>query len=307
MPELSQKPSPGAAGMSWPDRSLVSHLYDGRQRYYRTPDGVFPGTTTILKVLGLSTEALVGWSARMERRACLAAAAEAYGETLDSIRSGDAPQYAGNVVDLFVSRIGAKLQGERAHAKALEKAADIGTQVHERIRWALASQIGEERGPEPQLTSEAALRAYMSFTDWWSHAGLTPVRVEQPLWDPHIGYAGTADLIARDEAIPGNVVIDFKSGAGIYLEHHLQAWAYHNATQRWGRTSTALLVRLPKKTGETFEPERDLEELGNHRWGKRQFTEQELGDAFRAAVIAWNILMRNPKFQPERMEVVGGG
>lgn len=275
---------------AWPAHDSCSHIYDGRQRYYRTTEGVFPGVTSVLKVLGLSTEGLIGWAAGLEREACLAAVREAYREELLT--------HPGHFItpESMTAAVERRLGKERAHAKALEKAGDIGTQVHDRIRWTLAAECGMERGPEPQL-SEPAMRAFISWTDWWRGSGLKPVRCEQPLWDPVLGYAGTCDLIA--EGPSGLQVLDWKSGKGIYLEYHLQAMAYVHAARRHAPVVSATLVRLPKTAGEVFHVERDVETLGDHKYSGRVMSQGQLLEAFTSALTCWNLLAKNPKFNPE--------
>ena len=58
----------------WPTEKDVKVTSKG----YETPDGLKPRVTTILKVLGLGTEALIRWSADLERDAVLEAAGEVY-------------------------------------------------------------------------------------------------------------------------------------------------------------------------------------------------------------------------------------
>jgi len=279
---------------SWPDPDSCTHAYDRSQsgdshRYSRTPDGVFPGVTTVLKVLGLSKEGLIKWATNLEREAVLDQANEIYKRNRDR---GPGEIFDG---DCFRGQVEAELVGSRAHQRALEKAGDIGTQVHNRIRWFLARECGVDRGPAPPM-NDAASRAYVSFTDWWSEAGLKPIRVEQPLWDPMTGYAGTCDLIADTGTTLE--VWDFKSGKGIYLEYHLQLMAYVHAARRWAPISGGGIVRLPKTEGEVFDPQRDIERLGERKYDGRTFSEAQLLAAFTAALTAWSILCANPEFKP---------
>jgi hypothetical protein len=294
--------------IAWPAPDSCPHVYDNFEReshrYYRCPDGVFPSVTTVLKVLGLSREGLIQWAVNLEREACLAAFVATVEQSIDhngmvSVANSEA----------FARLVESKLGFERAHAKALTKAGDIGTQVHKRIQWFLAYSVNGQVGPCPTM-SEEATRAYVSFTDWWARANLKPLRVEQPVWhddfskhtkDFSLGYAGTIDLIAEDSE--GNVdVYDFKSAKGVYLEHHLQVRAYVEAARKWAPIRTGKLIRLPKTVDDAFDAERDIEQMGHWKYGKRvgdkAFSEDELLAAFRASLIAWNVLRRNPDFKP---------
>lgn len=286
----------------WPDASIPpEQLYvydrtkDGQShRYMRHPEcpGVWPGPTTVLRLLGLSKEGLIKWSTNLEREACLAAAGEAFSELMFEGKPG-------KVVSASVLKdtMAAKLAGERAHVRALEKAGDIGTQVHDRIRWFLAKECGQDRGTPPKMSDEAS-RAYVSFTDWWYGAKLKPIRVEQPIWDPALRYAGSFDLLAEDPS--GSLdLYDFKSGKGIYLEYHLQLAAYLHAARHWEpRIRSGSIIRLPKTQGDSFNPERDIELLGERKYEGRTFTEEALMESFACTAKAWWNLCANPDFKP---------
>lgn len=285
-----------AARNIWPDVDSCSFVYDkvdrDEHRYYRTPVGVLPGVTTVLKVLGLKTEGLLNWATSLEREACLTAATESF------LAAGHATPL--DPARWFRSMVEQRLSGERAHIRQKERAGDIGSQIHSRIKWFLAQQCGMDPGPMPAISDEAT-RGYISFTDWWGRANLKPKRVEQPLWcvpnADGLGWAGTADLIA--EAPDGfDDVYDFKSGKGLYLEYHMQVRAYVEAARGWAPIRTGVLVRLPKTAGEAFDEARDVEPMGEWRYGKRMFGEDELLAAFRAALIAWSVLKRRPDFNP---------
>ena len=110
---------------------------------------------------------------------------------------------------------------KRAPGRQSGKAAETGTVVH-----GLVEQLnrGEDLGPiHPDY--EPFITRYRKFLDDFQPEFL---EVEATLWNSTVGYAGTADAIAR---ISNEVVVlDLKTGkSGIYPETGLQLCAYANA------------------------------------------------------------------------------
>lgn len=244
-------------------------------RHYKTPEGDFPSVTTVLKILGLGTEGLIAWSGREERKIVLAACAEVCADE----NTPDAPAE-------FVAAVEAHLGTARAHQRLLNKAAEIGTSIHEAIQWTLRVEIGEDPGPKPQLTDPAEV-AFMSWSDWWASKGLRAVRVEQPIWNADEGYAGTIDLIA--EGPEGLELWDWKSSAGVYEGHHIQAAAYVVAANRWAPVRPGGILHLPKDLNGDLEVKEHR--IGDLYGGKKR-TVEELFRAFCHTVALWNMFVR---------------
>lgn len=252
----------------WPDPATVPIVGQGKHRAYRTPDGDFPGPTTINKVLGLSTEGLIRWSANEEREAVLAA-------MIDVMSRGD---FKG--VGSLQLAIRKQLGPVRAHQRLLTQAADIGTQAHQAVR---AHLLGE---PVPSLP-EPALIAYRTAVNWWETSGLKIVRTEQPVWDPILGYAGTIDYVAEHPE-RGLGVLDLKTSAGVYPEHHLQVCAYLKAGRRYADLKWGQILKVPK----TLEGEFEVRNLGEGAGPNGvNLTKEQLFTAFLAAFQAWKILV----------------
>lgn len=250
----------------WPDPVVIG------SRGYKTPDGEFQRVTRFLKVLGLGTDALVKWSANEERKACLEACANVFSE---GVEGGPAE---------FAAAVEARIGPARQHQKILTKAAEIGTSIHEAIHQFLKGELGLPRGPQVAL-NDTATWALMAFEDWWRSAGLKAVRMEQPVWSPEDGYAGTIDLVA-EHPDDGMGVVDFKSSKYIYDEHHLQVAAYMHAGRRHADLRWAKVVRVPKSTAD---PAFEVKDLG-HMYD-RVLTEDQLMAAYRAALTVYNLLV----------------
>ena len=160
-----------------------------------------PGVTSIINML--AKPGLRYWFAKMVAEE----AVESFSTVLDLVGK----QRQDDAIDFL----------KRAPGRRSGKAADTGTIVH-----GLVEQLnkGEDPGPvHPDY--EGFINRYRTFLDDWQPEFN---EVEQTLWNSTVGYAGTADAIAK---VQGEVVVlDLKTGAsGIYPEAALQLSAYANA------------------------------------------------------------------------------
>lgn len=237
-------------------------------RFYTIPDPLtgtsasYPSVTTILGAI--AKPALVGWAAKEERIAVSEAAADLYAELAAK------PQLPRPMYQLALEQ---RLGKAKAHTKALQKAAEIGSAAHGAIEWALKQHLDYPVGPEPVLV-EAAQWAVMAFEDFARDVSLTPLAVEQVVYNRDHAYAGTMDILARlntralltvlrrqgavapslaawlESRPEATAVIDMKTGKSIYPEAFLQSVAYQRALSAMGhgRVDGGLIVRLPKVT-----------------------------------------------------------
>jgi hypothetical protein len=265
----------------WPDAGCTTYCNGPGGRYYKALHDEFPtplpGVTTVEKIIGTGTNALIAWSANTERAACLEAAMDVWAST---------PSFR-DVVH-FGQAIEAHLGKARQHVKLVSKAADIGTAAHAMIQWTLRNELGLKTGPKPVL-SDASEWAFMAWEDWWRGANLKPVRCEQVIWDEKLGYAGSIDAIM--EAPDGVLeVYDWKTSKGIYDTHHVQVAAYCHAARNWAPVRAGGIVRIPKTVDD---PAFEVKKLGE-MYGGKTLTEDELMDAFRGALACWKVLMGKP-------------
>lgn len=211
-------------------------------RFYEVNGQRLPSVTHILSCLG--KPALINWAANQERAACLDAAADLYTDLAST-----PPMSRSSFVATLTARIGK----QKAHKRELEKAGEIGSQVHGLIEWNLRSQLGQKVGPEPRVVDDAQW-AFMAFQDWANSVSLKPIYIEQTVFSLVHGYAGTMDLLAEVHGVP--TLIDFKTGKSIYAEAHLQNVAYQAALVEMGHQPAqgGRIVRLPKvQTDPAFE------------------------------------------------------
>lgn len=215
----------------WPEDHEVFLVKVNRREVYRTPDGDFPRVTTISGFSALGKDALIGWAAETERNAAIEAAIAAV--------SADALQPPDSLRADILSRIGPV----KAHLKAKQEAAEIGSQIHDAACWHLR-RLTDQPLPRKPVLSDPARLGFVSWLRWWEGAGLRPVRSEQKVWSRELGVAGTVDLIAESDEGVG--VVDFKSSGGIYDSFHLQVAAYAESCRRWADIRWAKIVRFPK-------------------------------------------------------------
>lgn len=218
---------------------MVRYEVDRRGRFYETPDGVrYPSVTNIVGVI--DKPALRGWVANQERAMVIEAAASLYADLATTPRMNRAA---------YVATLQKRIGKEKAHTKAMTKAADIGTECHELIEWNLHRDLGELTGAQPVIGDKAAI-AFAAYERWRLQAGLTPKKIEQTVWSRTHGYAGTMDLYGHIASLDAYAILDWKTSKGIYEEMLLQSAAYVMALCEMGHAEAGktygMIVRFPK-------------------------------------------------------------
>jgi len=206
-----------------------------RGRFYGADGKKYPSVTTILSCLG--KPALIAWSANVERELVVDAAADFhFDQEAPAISSK-----AGWMLQL-VERIGKK----KANRRLLEKAGEIGNQVHKFIEWTLKKELLHEVGPSPELGVESGY-AYSSWLRWRQSVDFKPILVESMVVSHEHQYAGTMDYLCA-EVNGVQTLCDWKTGKRVYYEAHLQNAAYRHAIREMGIADpkAGLILRLPK-------------------------------------------------------------
>lgn len=234
----------------------------GRRTGFYPVEGVgkLPAVTSILEAV--AKPALVPWAAKLEREMVSRAAADLYE---DLPVAGPKMSRAAFLVSLMGDGSRGnygRLGKVKAHSKALEKAADIGTSVHKMIQWNMRRELLQRVGPEPKL-QPAASWAFMAYEDWRRASNLSPIFVEETVFSKRYGYAGTADWAGEIDASGPegrsrvHVLGDWKTGKSIYPEALLQNSAYVHALVEMGHATPdvgGIIIRLPKvETDPAFE------------------------------------------------------
>jgi len=233
----------------------------GSKRWYPIGDKEYVSVTTVLQII--SKPALVAWSAKVERELVTEVSAGLY---LDV--AGTKPMSRMGWLNSLQSRLGS----EKAHKKLLDKAGDIGKQIHDLIEWTLRASLMQEPGHPPKIGDKAQW-AFMAWEDWRRSVNLKPIFIEQTVWSDNNCVAGTMDLFAElsgevkakhwltGETVTKNfdktpVIVDWKSGKKVYPESFLQNAAYRSFLREMGHgdPKDGLIVRVPKvETDPEFE------------------------------------------------------
>ena len=192
----------------------------GKGRHYKGPDGTLvPSVTNIIGIL--DKPALPRWSAKL-----VAERAMQMKHSLGNMEDGD-------IVDMLKSAPWSRSQ----------RAADRGTDIHAYLEARL-------NGLAPEPLSEDAEPYRAAADDWFEYVGASLEDVQTEVTMFHAGYAGTTDVIAKDEE--GWVILDFKTSKAIYDEAALQLSALAGCSTLadgsvvpW-RNDDGSLIELPK-------------------------------------------------------------
>jgi len=223
------------------NRVSKANRWGDTQRYYEINGVHYPSVTTIIGG-AVNKPALVPWSAKVEREAVSRAA----GNLWDDVKGITPPMTR----EAFLASLQTRVGKQKAHVKELEKASNIGSQVHALIEWNMRKEMGQLVGPEPPIGAPA-LMAFGAYEEWRKTAGLMPRLIEQVVWSTRHGYAGTLDLYAGmdHEGQQIMAVTDYKTGRAIYAEAFLQIAAYAQALVEMEQIKppvSGCIVRLPK-------------------------------------------------------------
>lgn len=171
-----------------------------------------PGTTTIIKAAGLGSENLIGWAAKVQRKA-----------DLDLLDECEWDQLA------FRSKCGKP----DAHTKIRDAAADAGTEMHTIFESECKRMMGQQIDFPLDMTDEQK-RVLDKFRRWAMLNDLQPLGCELRVWHPILDYCGMLDNLA---ILRGSVtIIDYKGReerlTKPYDGHIFQSTAYRDATAK---------------------------------------------------------------------------
>jgi hypothetical protein len=138
------------------------------------------------------------------------------------------------------------------YRKERDAKADIGTGIHEYI-------LCHHKKATPLLTDytraevDQIENGFLKYLEWEREHPLEEIiMVEKPLTSEIYQFGGTPDLVARHN---GSVIlVDYKSGKGIYDEYRYQLAAYVKLVEGCGHTiDNARILRVGRDESEGFE------------------------------------------------------
>lgn len=134
------------------------------------------------------------------------------------------------------------------HRIKKERAADIGTQVHD---WAEQFIKAKTKKDQPKLPDDPQVyNGVSAFLRWVDEREITFVSSEKQIYSKKYNYAGIMDAEA---IIDGKLcVVDFKTSKAIYPEHFIQTCGYLIASEEESKKKydKAIIIRFGKETGE---------------------------------------------------------
>ncbi len=223
----------------------------------------YVSVTTFLDAI--AKKALLNWIGKVERELCVTASADLYEEQLQcSAAKCHNTERMSRAA--YTSTLLKHVGKERASDKLKNKAADIGTEVHDHIEWTLRDELGiKQRKQRNELTTDASRIAWNGWLEWRKKVKLKPIAIEQQVYSDRYQYAGTLDLLAwlTDPEVFGHdepvlCCLDWKTGKAVYPEALLQNVAYREALVEMKQAEqgkvAGYIVLLPKiQTDKGFE------------------------------------------------------
>ncbi len=209
---------------------------DGAHRYYVTDPSVgldnawVPGCTSITGVI--NKPALLGWAVKM--------GAEYLAENWKPGVSYDEVQ----INDMIKEMKG-------AHRQKRDKAADIGTMIHEWIEKYIKAEMGVEGFERPDNPENEKMQsAIVAFLDWRAKHKVIFTHSETKVYSRMAQVAGTIDAVGMIDG--ASSLIDFKTSNGIWPEMALQVAFYQQAfTEMTGKPlEKRWIIRFGKEDGE---------------------------------------------------------
>jgi len=207
----------------------------GGMRAYQKPGDPLPlwSVTTILSNT-VAKPALMRWYNQQGREAVAEKLLPHVGKTLSEETLEEALREAG-----------------QRPKKTKDKAADLGSRAHD---W-LSEYITSRMEDRPISTApQDLMTVFDSFREWEEEAGIERwLKTEFAVYSEGFRYAGSVDALAynRDGKF---MVLDWKTGKGIYSEMALQVAAYANALSYPLRVKVNGNLDFPWNTWERIEP-----------------------------------------------------
>ena len=158
-----------------------------------------------------------------------------------------------NLQELIDDKIGDKIslhinEAVKQHSIKKQRAADIGTQVHD---WAERFIKTQKEGCPEIPDDENVRNGINAFLNWVNKYNVKFISSERVVYSKQYDYVGIMDAEA---VIDGKLCpIDFKTSKGIYPEMRFQVAAYQAAAEEESGkkyTGNKWLARFDKETGE---------------------------------------------------------
>lgn len=220
--------------------------FDSQKHAYSVNGKPVYGTTSITGVL--NKPALMYW---------------AVNQAIDFIQANLKPGIALDEVQIK----GLLEEAKKAHTNSKNRAADVGTLIHEFISNYIKALV-EKKTPPKRPVNKEMKNAIDGFFKWVKENKVAVIKSEERVYHSKYRYAGTLDLECMVNG--KRTIVDIKTGNALYPEAFLQAAAYLKAReQETGKKypGGVIIVRLSKEDPErhisAFEVRKD-EDVDEH-------------------------------------------
>lgn len=186
-------------------------------RFYTIDGKKYVSATTVCKMM--PKPFLLPWYAKMEK--------QAVGKIMATITNSKKLRAA--LQDL--------VEGPAAAIAYIEKTAKFGNKIHS----AIESRFSKEKSPTLKKKHKKVMR---QFDKWWKGSGLVamPKKSEFTVHSKKLGVAGTLDLLAKLKGKDTLMVLDWKTGSGVYPEAFFQVVMYIMCLNEMGFNTKAGII-----------------------------------------------------------------
>jgi hypothetical protein len=135
-------------------------------------------------------------------------------------------------------------------SKFVDDKASIGSLAHDMILCHFKKETADTSDYTANQIS-AAENSFLSFLEWEKKYIIEPILTEAPLVSEKWKFGGTIDLYAKLDGVP--ILVDFKTGSGIYDEHFYQCAAYRQLLMDNGyECASVKILNIPRTEDEQF-------------------------------------------------------
>ncbi len=191
-------------------------------RFYTINGKKYVSATTVCKMM--PKPFLLPWYAKMEK--------QAVAKLMATITSSKKLRSA--LQDL--------VEGRPAAIDYIEKTAKFGNKIHA----AIESRFSKAKAPKLKKKHRKCMK---EFDRWWKGSGLVavPKKAEFVVHSKKLGVAGTLDLLAKLKDTKILMVLDWKTGSGVYPEAFYQVVIYILCLQEMGfAVKSGLIVHVSR-------------------------------------------------------------
>jgi len=154
-------------------------------------------------------------------------------------------------------------EGSKAHTKFKDKAADLGTQVHD---WAeqyilFELKINKEKPVIKKDFDERVKNGILAFLQWVDEHKIKFIASERLIYSKKYKYCGILDCKAK---VDGKLtLVDFKTSNYMAIEYFAQvsAYAFADEEESGDEYDHCLILKFNKETGDFETKERNRDEM----------------------------------------------